>query len=322
MRFQALVKERKTLISRLKDLTGEKPRYTFVPRCAYEIGPYVVEKNGDLTVAEESMDMEIIQTLQNENLLGDLLEGYIEPKMRVIRREPDPVEEELPDVEEDASEQPQTSPAEEQPEEPQTIEEDKPSAEADNPFPLNLSVSVPMEGMEVGSLRNLLNLLYSRGSLLSKAVGGTFVVTEELLNQMEEAEPDCTADFLATFRNHCEGVKGITFTAEKVTLDGFIEVPDADHVSCFQRLTALMVQMAKTQKHIQAKEVRAENEKYAFRVWLLRLGMTGEQYKLDRKLLLENLSGHSAFRTPEDAEKAKQKHQKQKAKQAEGSENV
>lgn len=40
----------------------------------------------------------------------------------------------------------------------------------------------------------------------------------------------------------------------------------------------------------------ADNEKYAFRCFLLRLGFIGDEYKADRKVLLKNLSGSSAFK--------------------------
>ncbi|MCD8329909.1 MAG: hypothetical protein LUC27_04360, partial [Lachnospiraceae bacterium] len=61
------------------------------------------------------------------------------------------------------------------------------------------------------------------------------------------------------------------------------------------------------QKRIQPKEKHADNEKYAFRIWLVRMEMGGDEYKKTRKLLMENLSGHTAFRTPEAAERAKEK---------------
>ena len=39
-----------------------------------------------------------------------------------------------------------------------------------------------------------------------------------------------------------------------------------------------------------------ENEKYAFRCFLLRLGFIGDEFKADRKVLLQNLSGSTAFK--------------------------
>ena len=64
-----------------------------------------------------------------------------------------------------------------------------------------------------------------------------------------------------------------------------------------------MNKMAKEQKRIVPKEIAEPNEKYAFRIWLIRLGMNGEGCKTDRKILLQNLSGHTAFRTEADKEK-------------------
>ena len=62
--------------------------------------------------------------------------------------------------------------------------------------------------------------------------------------------------------------------------------------------------MAKKQQRVNATEKHVENEQYAFRCFLLRLGFVGPEYKADRKFLLKNLSGNSAFRdgTPAKAE--------------------
>lgn len=54
--------------------------------------------------------------------------------------------------------------------------------------------------------------------------------------------------------------------------------------------------MALNQKRIIAKEKPVDNDKYAFRCFLLRLGFIGEDYKAERKILLRNLSGSSAFK--------------------------
>jgi hypothetical protein len=54
--------------------------------------------------------------------------------------------------------------------------------------------------------------------------------------------------------------------------------------------------MARNQKRISAKEKEVDNEKYAFRCFLLRLGFIGDEFKTDRKILLRNLSGSTAFK--------------------------
>lgn len=55
--------------------------------------------------------------------------------------------------------------------------------------------------------------------------------------------------------------------------------------------------MARNQKRITAKEKPTDNDKYAFRCFLLRLGFIGTEFKDERKVLLRSLSGNSAFKS-------------------------
>ena len=102
---------------------------------------------------------------------------------------------------------------------------------------------------------------------------------------------------------HGAALEGLKITTEKVTFTGFPTAPDHEHLTAFAQLAVLMNQQAISQKRIQAKDVNDENEKYALRTWLLRLGMNGPDFKETRKILMENLSGHAAFRTDEEAQK-------------------
>ena len=54
--------------------------------------------------------------------------------------------------------------------------------------------------------------------------------------------------------------------------------------------------LSREQKRITVTEKAVDNEKYAFRCFLLRLGFIGDEYKVDRKILLRNLKGSSAFK--------------------------
>ena len=102
---------------------------------------------------------------------------------------------------------------------------------------------------------------------------------------------------------HGAALEGLKITTEKVTFTGFPTAPDHEHLTAFAQLAVLMNQQAISQKRIQAKDVNDENEKYALRTWLLRLVMNGPDFKETRKILMENLSGHAAFRTDEEAQK-------------------
>ena len=57
------------------------------------------------------------------------------------------------------------------------------------------------------------------------------------------------------------------------------------------------LRIAKEAKRVTATEKPADNEKYAFRCFLLRLGFIGNEYKTYRKILLKNLTGSAAFKS-------------------------
>ena len=88
---------------------------------------------------------------------------------------------------------------------------------------------------------------------------------------------------------------------EKVSFPWFeIKPTDEDAVTAYSHLIYALCEMAKNQNRITATEKEVENEKYAFRCFLLRLGFIGEQYKQERKILLQNLSGSAAFKNNKD----------------------
>ena len=79
---------------------------------------------------------------------------------------------------------------------------------------------------------------------------------------------------------------------------GFNGVPAADEVKAYTHFIAKLCEMAQNQKRITSKEKEADNDKYAFRCFLLRLGFIGEEFKAERKILLSKLTGSSAFKNP------------------------
>ena len=82
---------------------------------------------------------------------------------------------------------------------------------------------------------------------------------------------------------------------DRVAFPWFSEV-DPDSAKAYMNFIAALCRMSKEAKRVTATEKEVENEKYAFRCFLLRLGFIGAEYKMDRKILLKNLTGSSAFR--------------------------
>ena len=71
----------------------------------------------------------------------------------------------------------------------------------------------------------------------------------------------------------------------------------ADTVKAYTDFISALCKMSREHKRISSTEKEVPNEKYAFRCFLLRLGFIGEIYKTDRKILLKNLNGSSAFKS-------------------------
>ena len=130
-----------------------------------------------------------------------------------------------------------------------------------------LTVAVPLSMVLCG---NLTKLLEAKGSLIKKALG-----IDDLRIEIDE---------------------------EKVSFPWFSETPDAESAKAYTHFISALCEMSRNQKRITAKEKAVDNEKYAFRCFLLRLGFIGTEYKGERKILLKNLSGSSAFKNGERKE--------------------
>lgn len=126
---------------------------------------------------------------------------------------------------------------------------------------VGLTVQVPLDKVKVG---NLTSILDAKGHLIRKALG-----------------IDSTP---------------IRVTEETVSFPWFSEMPEPEATQAYTHLISALCEMSVKQKRITAKEKKVENEKYAFRCFLLRLGFIGSEYKTERKILLKNLSGSSAFK--------------------------
>jgi hypothetical protein len=70
----------------------------------------------------------------------------------------------------------------------------------------------------------------------------------------------------------------------------------AEEASAYSLFIGALCAAAKEAKRVTAKDKPVENEKFAFRVFLIRLGFVGDEYKQARKILLTNLTGNSAFK--------------------------
>lgn len=131
-------------------------------------------------------------------------------------------------------------------------------------------ISMPRSLFNDSNLENLKAIVAAKGNLIKKAVG-----TDEL---------------------------PIEVTDTKVSFPWFPGVPTPDELKAYDTFICKLCEMARNQKRVSAKEKEVDNEKYAFRCFLLRLGFIGAEFKAERKILLRNLTGSSAFRSGQPKE--------------------
>lgn len=145
--------------------------------------------------------------------------------------------------------------------EPETETENQIQSESDDV----LIIEMPNEGFTDEAMTNLENLLKGKGELIKKALG---------IEALTLAQPD-----------------------ETISFPWFKADSEPEAIQAYTQFIAAICEMAKTQKRISATVKTVNNEKYAFRCFLLRLGFIGDDYKITRKILLSKLSGSAAFKS-------------------------
>lgn len=143
-------------------------------------------------------------------------------------------------------------------------EPDVPAEESTDTNIYDFCIEIPEETLPDTARANLDRIIESKGNLLRKVLG-TATLSYEV-------------------------------TDGKVRFPWFHISGSPEEVTAYTQLITALVEVATNSKRITAKERIVENEKYAFRCFLLRLGFIGDEYKTSRKILLKNLEGNSAFR--------------------------
>lgn len=144
-------------------------------------------------------------------------------------------------------------------------DENVPNVTPDTDAPNKLTIEIPNTGFTPEMRENLKKIVASKATLLKQALE-----TDDL--------PIVELDGKITF--------------PWFTLHGIDGEADA-----YNRLIAAICKMTKTQKRVTAVEKPIENAKFTMRLFLIRLGFIGDEYKTARKILLRNLTGNSSWKS-------------------------
>ena len=264
LKYNVTGNARKSLVGAISTALDAPTNYLGAPTFAYEVGGYRIDKGGTLT-GPDNLDLENSLHQAGFDADGDSRK-YDEPDTYENGLGGMSTLDEFPDIDQHHPGQyvnpdaPITDTMQRQLDEVLAFED----LRMDGREELGLVIEMPRSSFTDAALDNLKKLVESKGSLIKKALGAETLELE--------------------------------ITDDKVRFPWFEDGTDADAVKAYTHLVAALCEMARVQKRVTAKEKDTDNDKYAFRCFLLRLGFIGAAYKEERKILLQNLSGSSAFK--------------------------
>ena len=129
---------------------------------------------------------------------------------------------------------------------------------------MSISISMPTAMFDEAAMTNLKRLVESKSELMKRAFK-----TSEL--PIEEGE-------------------------DRVTFPWFQADANPEEIRAYTLFIQKLCEMAIRQKRINQTKKEIVNEKYEFRCFLLRLGLIGDEFKTERKILMRHLTGSAAFK--------------------------
>ncbi|WP_294157783.1 virulence protein [uncultured Selenomonas sp.] len=277
IKYNATGARRKELVKAIAAILGAKPVYLGTPSFAYQVGDIEVTRDGALRLPDGMAAQPLAEALAKA---GFHYEG--EDAMNMAEEAGGEADANEAATEETPQDVAAGAPALEDVERPAAEDEGtavEPPAVAQDGG-IGLTVELPAAQVNVELVEKLLE---AKGGLIRKALG----VTELPVETHED----------------------------KVAFPWFAKQPPEDERKATIAFLAHLAAFSKHAKRVTAKAKPVANEKYAFRCFLLRLGFIGKEWKDERKTLLKNLSGSSAFRDG-------QPHEREQGSEAEQAQEV
>ena len=186
-----------------------------------------------------------------------------------------------------------------------------------------IHVHVDASKHDVGTLRNLVNIMASKEDLLYKALDVEVdreryckKVDTKFLEELNKKRPKQMAELEDIWYDgygynrhaHYNPSRYRALNLHSVFTKGTVEFRlfnstlHAGEVKSYIQLCLAINHQALAQKSASRAKTHSENEKYTFRTWLLRLGMIGDEFKTARGHLLKKLDGNIAWKDPAQAD--------------------
>lgn len=291
-------KERKALVQALAEITFSDPVYAGAPSFAYTVGDYTVDKNGVIsypeTVAQEAAKL-VVERLKEQGFIPELSEddslaeteaptdaedenGAETATADVAAETPDaapePDSDIHPDVEAESPAEGEPAPdaaASEEPSDEAEETADDSGDDADKPGEASastddtlLTITIPRKTLPDDALIRLQAIVLNKKVLFQRAV---------------------QADALP-----------IEITDEEISFPWFTLTGIEGEANAYGQFITALCQMAREQTRILDKPYDGDNDRFAIRIFMVRMGMKGARFALARKLMMKHLSGNSGWR--------------------------
>ena len=283
--FNVTGKVRKALVQALSELTFSEPVYAGAPTFAYTVGDYTVDKNGVIscpdTVTPEAAALLVEKlkergfTPENEDIAAEDADADSAKEDAAVEEASiDSITEEAADHAEDisadvAAETPDVAPepeddnqAEDEAEKPANAQETPDAAASEGED--RLTISIPRSSLADDALGRLKQIVANKEVLFKRAV-------------LADALP-------------------ITVSEEEISFPWFTRTGIDGEAAAYAQFITALCQMAREQTRILDKPYDGDNDRFAMRIFMVRMGMKGAQFALARKLMMKHLSGNSGWR--------------------------
>lgn len=195
---------------------------------------------------------------------------------------------------------------------------------------------------EAYQLRNLVNIIASKEDMVYRALQVDSQrerryckkIDTEFLESLNRKKPktmrqlqdlwykgdDGSYQHYHDSRYHCLNLHSV-FQKGTIEFRAFNGSFHAGKMKAYVQFCMAITAQAYNQRSASSIKTVSDNEKYTFRVWLLRLGMLGDEFKTARKHLLDHLDGNIAWKSPEQALAQKERLRKKKEQEQSVSQN-
>jgi hypothetical protein len=277
--------KRKALAVVVGEILGATPQYKGPPTYNYEVGQVVISRDAKVVMETRGAKNPAIVKKLMAGLSQRGFEPYVEgdtaqAEKKLNYESADGPADEAPPVlsvetaQETSSEEPRKALTRSMSEATlESMANQTPEPAIETEPPAALTIQMPLAGFDAVSLQNLWLLVQSKATLIKKALE---------IDDLSVEITDDTVDF-----------------------PWFTTMPSSQELTAYTHLITGMCEMAKRQKRIIAVEKPTDNDKFTFRLFLVRLGLIGDEYSDTRRILLRNLSGNGSWKDGDSRNRAK-----------------